>query len=165
MECTIWMRRQTNWTLIWLQRQLIRRFAYGKDSLATIWIQLALSLLRIKLSAQKWEALHSLLNSTFCQYQIVSFYMDKSWILAVVKCLIISKVPLLLIGYENNKIEINIKLHNETDNTYKVYLIECNPISDSSCLKTFIKPYLVLPATYISWSRGLDKRHWHLSDQ
>jgi hypothetical protein len=30
------------------------------------------------------------------------------------------KVPLLLIGYESNKIEINIKLHNEADNSYKV---------------------------------------------
>lgn len=33
----------------------------------------------------------------------------------------ISNLPLLLIGYENNKIEINIKLHNETDNANKFY--------------------------------------------
>lgn len=58
-------------------------------------------------------------NFICCQYQIVSLRaIFKHFKLILMNVL----VPLLLIGYENHKIEINVRLHNVTENTDKVNL-------------------------------------------
>lgn len=62
-------------------------------------------------------------KSQFTQDQVIMAKSNGFALALKFYILPISKLPLLLIGYDNNKIEINIRLHNEKDQTHQFYTL------------------------------------------
>ncbi|CAF0711829.1 unnamed protein product [Brachionus calyciflorus] len=62
-------------------------------------------------------------NSNFTQDQVITSKMNGFALALKFYLLPISNLPLLLIGFENHKIEIHVRLHNESDDTYKFFCL------------------------------------------